>query len=328
MVQNNGETYIRASALVFLATAVRIDVLWDKYLFNVNLTEIVLPIIQDEDEAIVRREAVNFIKELFIRRNLPSSLVKELVYTMTKATILDLHWEIKVNALEFWRQFIHFHFSAEGMVNGVFPDVTFSKKRRVVELTETEIINRLNNALDELAEQGCLGALLHALNDEDDFEVAKTAVDIMKDLRKTLMKYKVTEPTNKNQHEVMDEDDSPVIEQLKDNYSNESSTAKSREEVIEDIIASNDSNILASLCKEKMDLDNGHSNGVREKNNFAYLAKVTRTEFLYTVFNFDFDTYIKVRKIWLETHTCSYESTLDDILTVYSNKEINSMDCY
>lgn len=77
---------------------------------------------------------------------------------MTVAAVSDLHWEVKVNALEYWRHLIASHFTDQGMLDGSFPNVTFSKEhRKIVQLNETEIKRRINKALDDLAKQNCLG---------------------------------------------------------------------------------------------------------------------------------------------------------------------------
>lgn len=77
---------------------------------------------------------------------------------MITAAVFDLHWEVKKSALEYWKQFIKSHLSDQGVLDGHFPKVTFSKEhRKIVSLNETEIKRRLNKALDELAKQNCLG---------------------------------------------------------------------------------------------------------------------------------------------------------------------------
>jgi hypothetical protein len=76
---------------------------------------------------------------------------------MAYAAVSDLHWEVKVNALEFWEKVIEQHLSDQGMIDGVFPSVTFSKEnRKIVSLTENEIKLRLNKVLGELARIRCL----------------------------------------------------------------------------------------------------------------------------------------------------------------------------
>lgn len=77
---------------------------------------------------------------------------------MIKAAVLDFHWEVKISALKFWKHVIKSHLSDQGVLDGHFPKVTFSKEhRKIVSLNETEIKRRLNKALDELMKQNCLG---------------------------------------------------------------------------------------------------------------------------------------------------------------------------
>lgn len=86
---------------------------------------------------------------------------KDIIDSMTRAmsttAVFDLHWEVKISALEYWRHFIKSHLSDQGVLDGHFPNVTFSKEhRKIVSLNEFEIKRRLNKALDELARQNCL----------------------------------------------------------------------------------------------------------------------------------------------------------------------------
>lgn len=77
---------------------------------------------------------------------------------MATAVLYDLHWEVKVNGLKFWKNVIYTHLTDQGMLDGSFPNVTFSKEhKKIVSLDETEIKQRLNKVLDELAKQNCLG---------------------------------------------------------------------------------------------------------------------------------------------------------------------------
>jgi hypothetical protein len=76
---------------------------------------------------------------------------------MARAAMCDLHWEVKVNALQFWEKVIEQQMSNQGMIDGIFPSVTFSKEnRKIVTLTETEIRTRLNKVLEELSRIRCL----------------------------------------------------------------------------------------------------------------------------------------------------------------------------
>jgi hypothetical protein len=87
-------------------------------------------------------------------------MVSAMSQAMTVAAILDLHWEVKINALKFWSHFIKSHLTDQGMLDGHFPTVTFSKEhKKIMSLDENEIKQRLTKALDELARQRCLGVM-------------------------------------------------------------------------------------------------------------------------------------------------------------------------
>ena len=102
-----------------------------------------------------------------INCNIPAAIYfvfyrKSSVDVMSRAMIIaatsDLHWEVRVNALYFWDNFIKSHLTDQGMLDGSFPNVTFSKEhRKIVQLNETEIKRRINKALDDLSKQNCLG---------------------------------------------------------------------------------------------------------------------------------------------------------------------------
>lgn len=84
--------------------------------------------------------------------------VEAMSNAMISAAVLDLHWEVKINALAYWSQYIDSHLTDQGMLDGCFPNVTFSKEhKKIVSLDEMEINRRLNKVLDELAKQSCLG---------------------------------------------------------------------------------------------------------------------------------------------------------------------------
>lgn len=63
---------------------------------------------------------------------------------MSHAAVTDLHWEVKVNALDFWHNVLERHLMDQGVIDGSFPKITFSKEnRKIVTLNEIEIKRRL-----------------------------------------------------------------------------------------------------------------------------------------------------------------------------------------
>lgn len=63
---------------------------------------------------------------------------------MSHAATVDLHWEVKVKVLDFWHKVLERHLMDQGVIDGTFPKITFSKEhRKIITLTETEIRKRL-----------------------------------------------------------------------------------------------------------------------------------------------------------------------------------------
>ncbi|KAG5325356.1 BRAT1 protein, partial [Pseudoatta argentina] len=331
IIKTDNESYVRASALTFLATMVRINKLWELQLSQKNLTETAIHLLKDESEAIVRRDAVNLIKELYVHQKWSKEVIDSMLRAMCMAAVFDLHWEVKTNALSFWDHFVKSHLTDQGMLDDSFPNVTFSKEhRKIVALNETEIKRRLNKALDELARQSCLGVLLVTLKDDSDFEVCKASAAIISKLKTCLLKYKLDEPPSPvENHATIDtvyvKETSPVSSSIYDKKSRNAS------HVIEEIVDANDANLLATIYKNSMNMDAEmpiEEEEKEEKKTLRYISSVTRQDFLHAIFNCDIDAYIEEKNRWLKTYTSSFESILDDILTMHKQNDVNSMDCY
>lgn len=98
---------------------------------------------------------------------------------MASTAASDFHWEVKVNALQFWETTIRQQLICQGMVDGRFPEVTFSgSPKRITTLDTREIQNRLKKVLEELARIRCLAILLGSLNDPD-LQVARKTAEIL-----------------------------------------------------------------------------------------------------------------------------------------------------
>uniref|UniRef100_A0A6V7KX89 Uncharacterized protein n=1 Tax=Bracon brevicornis TaxID=1563983 RepID=A0A6V7KX89_9HYME len=321
------ESYVRASAVKFIASTVRINQLWDRCLANANLPDKFIKLLKEESEAIVRREAADLINELYVYRKWPKATIECMSSAMAEAAVLDLHWEVKINALNFWKHFIKSHFTDQGMLDGSFPHVTFSKEhRKIVTLDETEIRNRLNKALDEVAKHRCLGVLLATLENDSDLEVSRTAANIIKKLKTFIVKYKLDESPPRV-HKLPK--DYPTIDSCYKrpppvNTSPEATDKSSG--VIDQIIDENDANLLASIYENSLKMDS--DSATTKHITIEKLSQVTRRQFLTTISNLDVDAYIEERSRWLKDYTVCFDSVLEDILTVYEQKDANTMDCY
>ncbi|XP_048267982.1 uncharacterized protein LOC100651582 isoform X2 [Bombus terrestris] len=324
----DSESYVRASALVFLSTTVRINKLWKEKLSQFDLPNTAIMLLNNESEAIVRKETVILLKELYVHRKW-KNIIDSMTLTMAKTAVLDLHWEVKISALEYWNHVITSHLSDQGVLDGHFPKVTFSKEhRKIVSLNETEIKRRLNKALDELAKQNCLRVLLVTLEDSD-LEVCKTSAAIINKLKAFLLKYKLNEPLPalplpKDSATL---DTSYVKYEPPDNVaSSNCDTLSNSNNVIEEILDVNDANLLASIYKHSIEADSKTQKS--EEKTFQDIPCVTRQVFLQTIFDMDITAYIEEKERWLTTYSTSFDSALDDILTMYKKGDVNSMDCY
>ncbi|XP_032688076.1 uncharacterized protein LOC116852135 [Odontomachus brunneus] len=338
MAKTDAESYVRASALTFIATTVRIGKLWEQQLSRVNLTEIAIYLLKNESEAIVRRESVNLMKELYVHRKWSKEVIDSMLQAMSVAAVFDLHWEVKTNALTFWDHFVKSHLTDQGMLDDSFPNVTFSKEhRKIVSLNEAEIKRRLNKALDELARQGCLGVLLVTLKDDSDFEVCKASATIIGKLKSCLLKYKLDEPSPAEpfpeNSATYDTTYVKVTQSMSSPISGK--TQNSSSHIIDEIVNANDANLLAMIYKSSLNMDGETTTTKKEEKDeeekkkiLRYIPFVKRQDFLRAIFNSDIENYIEERNRWLKTYTNSFESILDDILTMYKKKDVNSMDCY
>jgi hypothetical protein len=51
---------------------------------------------------------------------------------MSSAALSDLDWEVKLQALEFWQVMINESLTQQGMLDGCFPELTFSKEKQKI----------------------------------------------------------------------------------------------------------------------------------------------------------------------------------------------------
>lgn len=72
---------------------------------------------------------------------------RSLLYrNMSSAALSDLDWEVKLQALEFWQVIIDEELTQQGMLNGSFPEYTFSKEKQ--KIVKYEAFFRANIALN------------------------------------------------------------------------------------------------------------------------------------------------------------------------------------
>lgn len=172
--------------------------------------------------------------------------------------------------------------------------------------------------------------LLITLKDDSDFEVCRVSAAIIGKLKTCLLKYKLDEPLSPVENNaiidtVYVKETSSIPSSICDKKTRNAS------QVIEEIVDAKDANLLATIYTNSMNLDTEmiiEEEEKEEKKTLRYISSVTRQCFLHAIFNCDIDAYIEEKNRWLKTYTSSFESILDDILTMYKRNDVNSMDCY
>lgn len=163
------------------------------------------------------------------------------------------------------------------------------------------------------------------LKDDSDFEVCKASAIIIGKLKSCLLKYKLDEPLPPTENNATI--DTVYVKEVPLVSSTSDEKTQNASHIIEEIVDANDANLLANIYKSSMNM-NGERTKEDEKKALGYISSVTRQDFLRAIFNCDIDAYIEEKNRWLKTYTSSFESILDDILTMYKQKDVNSMDCY
>lgn len=146
-------------------------------------------ILQQEYNCTVRSEVATLIAIIYEEHNLtPDVLVK--FYDIMSYTIdKDSNPIVRKNCLQFWKNVIQRHLTMKGMIDGAFPEVTFSKEaRKIVVLTDDEIKRRLAKVLHELSQNGCLSALTK-FTEDCVTEVVTTANKILNEFYDLLKQY-------------------------------------------------------------------------------------------------------------------------------------------
>ncbi|XP_037944561.1 uncharacterized protein LOC119677333 [Teleopsis dalmanni] len=339
MAKNDGQPYVRASAFKCLAFMVPINILWEKELCKLDIIEHILYVICNDQEGIVRKEAVFTLSKIYEHRKIPTQHIDVLYSAFAHCVVSDLYWEVQINALQFWEMEIEKQLTNQGMIDGTFPPVTFSKEnKKIVQLTEKEITLRIKKVFNELSQRGCLGVILKCLLEYNDIEVTRTAVGIVNRLLEKLQKYNYESiidgieiqesSTNKPQTQTNSDVPTPTV-QHEQTLLDSSYTSNRAAEIIEDIILEQDVKILTMAYANTM-LTNGENEEIRNINKTLYkeYSDVDAKKFLSTIKSLQLNEMLQSREGWLKS-TDSFLSELDDIIFATDpGKLTNFPDCY
>lgn len=296
------------------------------------MQELLLSILRNNPEGVARKEACNVLCHFYQNLKLSTTFKETLYEHMVSAALADFHWEVQLNALKFWRIVIHSLLSDQGMLDGTFPPVTFSREtRKIVTLTESEIQKRLIRILYELSSIGCLTALVKLLHEDTELDIMETALNISLDLLNILNQYKVPSLLKPGNDDVRSIDEllSNIVEEngsQSEDITEPETTAKS-DNVIEEILNSDDMNLLANIYERHMSLQ-GDKTISTSKPRIKLLKRASPYFFVNHLKGTDFKAVVEQKKTW-KIGIRSVSSLLDDILGIYEiNDQVNEMDCY
>lgn len=329
---NDYQPYVQVSAFKCVGSAIRVCSMWDLMKEeHTNLLEDLVTVLRDSQEGIVRKEVCNVLCEIYQNVKLAPSFKQILYDHMASTAMGDFHWEVQMSALKFCKIVIQSFLTDQGMLDGTFPPVTFSREtRKIVNLNETEIQRRLLKVLDELAAVGCLTVLLKLIHDDNEVDVMDAALAIAQDLFGILHRYKVPDIIKTHVDDprtvaelVCDIKEEPV--HIEDEMEAENSARS--DNVIEGILNADDMNLLADIYKKQMNLQNEQPVSIASPK-----IKLLRTASPSLFVNFmngnNCKALIQSKREWKDGIR-NVSSLLDDVLGLYQEKEdFNSLDCY
>lgn len=286
------------------------------------------------------------VSEIY-KYKIPNHQYDLLFPTLAYSAVSDLYWEVKYQALLFWVLVVKRQFQQNGVIDGAFPAVTFSKElKKIVTLTPKEIETRLKRVLDELSTRGALGVLLECLNDNCDLEVVKRAARTVARISMFLNSYNYMselnhpEPTASGQQysgsAASSLDDTVLIddEMASPAPPPPDATCMSfdshSDTIIESIVSVDDINLLVHAYENQMKVNEQpeeQSGSVKDDEGFQKLVNVKPIDFLRRIGSIDLEAMIESRFDWIRKNE-SFDSLLDDITFSLEIADINEADCY
>lgn len=273
----------------------------------------------------VRTEAVRALTEVYINQKTSKVFQNCMRHVMFSAALDDLHWEVQMEAIFFWKQVIKKYFNDRGLIDGKFPKYTFSKeKRKIIVLDEKEVHRQLTNVMNDLSVCGCLTVLNGCLKEEYNVEVMKKARCVSNKLIQTLTCHKFYKVPECD--EIVDKE--PDIEQMMEvpldltvTSSNKepmigvpldltvgSSKNYIRDGVLDDIVNTKTSDLI-TLLNQEYATSNPEYDIVLPRRR----ERVTPNKFLDDFKQFDYENIIDNVVNW-KLDPANLEAVLDEIL--------------
>ncbi|KAK9888026.1 hypothetical protein WA026_000309 [Henosepilachna vigintioctopunctata] len=314
----DGESFVRASAIKCLNNLVQIDLFWKNHLKDQDIIVKMILLLKQETEGIVRAQAVTLLTTIYRYHDLEPSVQKQIYISMNSAVMDDLHWEVRLNALDFWNERVEQKLKDQGMVDKEFPECTFSpESKKIVKLTVPEIKKRIMRVLDDLSKNACLTILKHSIWDDCDLQVSKKGSEISKHLVDLIQKYNIVVDISLEEESPLSNDScySSVM------YASPSPSTQNGDDVIDQIMSVSDTYLLkdvynpGNVCNSNI--------GVTD---VSYRHIVTASEFI-NLTKKNIGSVSKAKETWVNSLD-SFSSLLNDMLENYERSDTNAMDCY
>ncbi|KAJ8729885.1 hypothetical protein PYW07_016923 [Mythimna separata] len=308
------EYYAQSTALRCLAAATKIESIWKKVLEdNPHIYLQLVFLLRNNPEGMVRKEAAQVLTKVYINQKVAPNFQTTLYEVMMAAALDDLHWEVQLAALQFWKHEISKQLTYRGMLDGKFPSVTFSReKRKIITLHDKEILRQLTSIMHDLSSIGCLTVLYECMNEVYNIEIMEQAYCMATELIEILDKYKfgiikdnaLTYPMEAK----LEENDEEMAMDL-----TLARNTDTRDKVIDSIVNTNHSELIMNLH------DNYYQTNEMEedyKPNIPRKEMVHPNKFLESFKGTDFRSIIKDKKKWNSEVYSSLDILLDEILDV------------
>ncbi|KAH8338927.1 hypothetical protein KR074_002987 [Drosophila pseudoananassae] len=339
MAKNDSESYVRASAFKCLAEMVSINLLWENGLSQLDLVDHLLYVMYRENDDIVRAEALITLRKIYEHRKINQKYKNTLFSTLNYCVVGDHHTEVKMNALEFWRREFYRQFTNQGMIDGVFPTVTFSKEqKKIVTLTEKEIQTSIAKVFAEVQQYGYFGVLLKSLRDETSKDLLAFLIKGTSIMMEKFEKYKgileeieMRSPLDTEQCSFNFPSEQPIPPKTQQQSENKPPiNPNEADEIIEAILNSQDSQLLEKAFETQMQLNaDNEPSKKRHIDEFYYKQfAIPMRQFFAELKAINPDQLLKQQKEWCESEE-SFTSLLDDILSAIKRDDENMIsDCY
>lgn len=149
-------------------------------------------VVREDQEFLIRIEIVALLTALY-DQNIHDNVYFMNVYDcMKNIMVMEKKQQVKIAVMNFWMKVVDVVLRKQGMIDGAFPEVTFSKElKRIITFNTQKIKSCLSQALIELSDTGCLAAFVYVLKHETDDEVYKVAETHLDKLINQLIKYRM-----------------------------------------------------------------------------------------------------------------------------------------